>query len=85
MGKKIQFIKYILFMIFFAAVCMKPYNINAAETTDIKASPAPTMRPEHYEEVAVTTEQQYMPEEFSGRVYYEWDGIKGTDEGHKEK
>lgn len=49
-------------MIFFAAVCMKPYNINAAETTDIKASPAPTMRPEHYEEVAVTTEQQYMPE-----------------------
>ena len=49
-------------MIFFAAVCMTPYNINAAETTDIKASPAPTMRPEHYEEVAVTTEQQYMPE-----------------------
>lgn len=62
MGKKIQFIKYILFMIFFAAVCMTPYNIYAAETTDIEASPAPTMSPEQYEEVTVTTEQQYMPE-----------------------
>ncbi len=34
-------------------------------------------------------EQQYMPEEFSGKVYYEWDGMKNemkdTDGEHKEK
>ena len=57
-----RFIKYILLLIFFAALCMTPYNINAAETMNAEASPAPAMRPEHYEEVTVTTEQQYMPE-----------------------
>jgi len=62
LNKRKQFAKYILSMLFFAVLCVAQYNITAASTVDTAVTPEPSARPDSYEEVKVTTEQQYMPE-----------------------